>query len=69
MDSAKVIQADGIPFLFDRFTAIGRYESLDTLLPDPLGTSPEPMIRFAEQREYRGKYPTAMSVLSWPAAR
>jgi hypothetical protein len=68
MDAPLVIQADGIPFVFERFRRIGHYESLDALLPDPEGTSPEPMIPLAKPREHRQKYPLEMSVISWSDA-
>lgn len=69
MDAPKVIQSDGVPFLLEDFRLVGRYESIDTLLPDPSGTPPQPMIPQSDSVAHTGEYPLELSVISWPSSR
>ena len=69
MDAPKVIQSNGVPYLFDRFKRVGHYQSIDALLPNPPGTPPERMIPSSESLPHTKEYPLELSVISWENSR
>ena len=68
MDANHVVQSHGVPFVFDGYTRLGSFESIDTFLPEPFGeVGPEEPDLLAVPEHIANAYPLELDIVEFDA--
>jgi hypothetical protein len=66
MDDNHVVQSHGVPFVFDRYTLLGSFQNLDSLLPEPFReVGPEDPEWLAVPEQITHAYPLELDVVAF----